>query len=473
MTVSRIPLFGIGEASKSPFVTAKELQNIYVEARPQGEKSSMVAYQTPGQVLFNDFGATPPRGALEFESLNTFFEVHRGVLWEVNNAGVATNRGTLLTTSGRVSMSDNGVQIMIVDGAFGYIYNTSTNAFAQITDADFPANPQTVTFLLGYFIVSFLNTSRFYVSDQYNGLSWNALMFANAETSPDPIVSVYESNGQLILLGTKTTEFWGASGDLNFPFSLILGTATKWGLAARWSIAAYDNSFMCLMKGKQSGQVMLAKMNGYLPQKLSTIDWDGIVNGYTNTADATSYSYMLGGHPMFVISFPSAGASWLYDGSTGIFTKLKSYGQSRHNAEFSINYLNNTLVFDNLVGRAYKLMASALDDNGVSIEKQITGETIASQGEEFIQIDCLRVDMEVGDGLTSGQGVNPQISLTLSRDNGKTWGSEMWKSMGKIGEYNKRVEWRQLGTCRYLTPRLRITDPVPVCIVSACINPDT
>lgn len=469
--MSRIQLFGIGQASKSPFVTAKELQNLYCESRPQGEKSLMVCYQTPGQILNNDLGATPPRGALEFESLNVYFEVHRGVLWEINAAGIATNRGLLNTVSGRVGMSDNGVQIMIVDGTFGYIYNTQTNAFAQITDPDFPANPQTVTFLLGYFIASFLATSRFYVSAQYDGLSWDALDFANAETSPDPINTVYESNGELILLGTKTTEFWGASGDLNFPFTLILGTATKWGIAARYSIAAYDNSFMCLMKGRQSGQVMLAKLNGYIPQKLSTIDWDDIVNGYPTVSDATAYSYMLGGHPMFCISFPSADASWLYDGSTGIFTRLKSYGQGRHNAEFSINYIGDTIVFDNIVGRSYKLLATALDDNGASIEKQITGETICAPDGDFIEIDCIRVDMEVGDGLVSGQGVDPQISLSLSRDNGKTFGSEMWTSFGKIGQYQARPEWRRLGTCRYLVPRLRITDPVPVCIVSASINP--
>lgn len=469
--MARIPLFGIGQASKSPWVTAKELQNLYAESRPAGEKSQMVCYQTPGEILFNDFGATPPRGALEFESLNVFFEVHRGVLWEVNNAGVAINRGVLSTVSGRVGMSDNGVQIMIVDGTFGYIYNTQTNAFAKITDPDFPANPQTVTFLLGYFIINLLASSRFYVSAQYDGLSWDALDFANAETSPDPINTVYESNGELILLGTRTTEFWGASGDLNFPFTLIQGTATKWGIAARYSIAAYDNSFMCLMKGRQSGQVMLAKLNGYLPQKLSTIDFDAIINDYPTVADATSYSYMLGGHPMFVISFPSAGVSWLYDGSTGIFSKLKSYGQTRHNAEFSINYLGNTLVFDNLVGRAYKLTADALDDNGASIEKQVIGETVAGQDEEFIEVDCMRVDMEVGDGLVSGQGVNPQMSLSISRDNGKTYGSEMWKTFGAIGEYGTRVEWRRLGTCRYFTPLLRCTDPIRVCIVSACLNP--
>jgi hypothetical protein len=239
----RIPVFGLGQASKSPFVTAKVLQNMYAEQRPDGEKSMMVGFQTPGETLFTDFGGNPSRGGMEFESLSVAFVVNQGTLWEINNAGTQTNRGALLTTTGRVSIADNGTQIMIVDGTYGYIYNTSTNVFAQIVDVDFPAKPVTVTFLAGRFIVNLTGSSRFYVSDLYDGLSWDALNFANAETSPDPISAVLASNGQLILLGTRTTEYWGLSGSLDFAFALIAGTATEWGIAATWSLAKYDNSF--------------------------------------------------------------------------------------------------------------------------------------------------------------------------------------------------------------------------------------
>ena len=138
---------------------------MYAETRPDGEKSTLVVYGTPGLNLFSDFGATPPRGGMEFPSQSLSFVVQRGILWEVNNAGIATNRGMLNTASGRVSMSDNGVQIMIVDGTYGYIYNTTTLVFAQIVDVDFPANPVTVTYLGQRFIVNFNGSGRFYCSD--------------------------------------------------------------------------------------------------------------------------------------------------------------------------------------------------------------------------------------------------------------------------------------------------------------------
>lgn len=699
-----IPLFGIGQASKSPYVTAKQLQNLYAEIRPQGEKSALVAYGTPGLDLFVDFGDTPVRGAIEFESKSVFYCVHRGTFYEVNNGGSKTARGTIGTTSGRVSISDNGTQVMIVDGSLGYIFNTLTNVFAQITDVDFPANPLTVTFLGGRFVVNFLNSGRFYCSALYDGLSWDALNFANAETNPDPIIAVWASNGQIALLGSKTTEYWGNSGAVDFPYSLVAGTATEWGLAATWSLTKFDNTMMALFKNRL-GQVIVAKVNGYQPSKVSTPDMDSIINAYAATADASAFSYLLGGHSMYVINFPSAGESWLYDASTGFWSRMKSLGITRYRCEFAFPFLSRTIVADYSNGRLYKLNPLTYTENGSTIEREVIGETIRAPDGEFIDAKCLRLDMETGvglpgiafpyyvqnyllltgaaggyastpdsvlssitlgidirayvaatdwnvatrsvivskwlaagnqrsyafyiradfiglewstngtavttaetsiggegfadgssywiraamqndngaganvttfyrsvDGVTwtviglkglagvtsifdstteveigaqdagaaanwSGKiysatirkfglgtavsfdandgliastsfvsaatgetytvngsasitsepagaggtnyrlpatpGANPQISLQISRDNGKTYGAEMFKTMGPQGEYGTRVEWRRLGSPRVFTPKIRITDAVPVCIVSASLNPAT
>jgi hypothetical protein len=226
------------------------------------------------------------------------------------------------------------------------------------------------------------------------------------------------------------------------------------------------------MKNAQ-GQVIVARIQGYVPQKISTPDMDSIINGYTNTADATAYSYMLGGHAMYVISFPSAGYTWMYDGSTGFWSSLKSYGLTRYRGEFAFPFLSAIVVADYNVGRLYRLSPTAQTDNGDTIEREVIGETIRATDGDFININTLRLDCEVGQGLTSGQGSNPQISLSISRDNGKTWGPDMWKDLGAIGEYKTRVEWRRLGSPRVFTPKIRLTDPVPITLVSASVNPVT
>jgi hypothetical protein len=466
----KIQLFGLGISSKSKAVTAKLLQNLYLETRPAGEKSQTVAYGTPGQELFVSFGDTRCRGWITFESADVFYVVHRGTLWEVNNSGTKTNRGSLLTTTGRCSLAHNGTQVMIVDGTYGYIYNTSTLAFAQITDVDFPSAPQTVTFQDGYFVVNKGLTGRFYISASYNGLAWDALDFASAESSPDQLIAVVADHGELMLFGTITTEFWSNTGAADFPYARIQGAASEWGLAARWSLAKYDNSVVGLLKNRM-GQVMVAKMAGYVPQKISNVDMDNIINGYTSVSDAESFSYMLGGHPMYQINFPSEGYSWMYDGATGEWTSMKSYGITRHNAEMGLDYLNQTLVSDYSSGNIYRLNPDVYTDNGSSIERELISENTSAADLERIVVDRVRVDVESGVGIATGQGSDPQIMLQVSRDNGHTWGAEMWQSMGKIGEYGRRVEWWRLGQSPTFNFKLRITDPVKVVITNAMINP--
>jgi hypothetical protein len=59
------------------------------------------------------------------------------------------------------------------------------------------------------------------------------------------------------------------------------------------------------------------------------------------------------------------------------------------------------------------------------------------------------------------QGADPQIMLDWSDDGARTWSQlKLWRSMGKIGEYLKRLRWLKMGQARQRVLRLRITDPV-------------
>src|SRR4051812_47829 len=122
----RQSLFGVGLQGKSLNVSAQRRINLYLEFRPEEDGIRIVAHGTPGLTLFVDFGDTPARGIHVLGSL--LYVVHRGTFWEVNNAGVMTNRGTLLTTTGRVYFADNGTKIMVVDGTAGYTFDTSVPA---------------------------------------------------------------------------------------------------------------------------------------------------------------------------------------------------------------------------------------------------------------------------------------------------------------------------------------------------------
>lgn len=58
-------------------------------------------------------------------------------------------------------------------------------------------------------------------------------------------------------------------------------------------------------------------------------------------------------------------------------------------------------------------------------------------------------------------GSDPQIRLSVSDDGGRTWNLVTKnRSMGKTGEYLKRIRWLKLGQFRQRVIKLEITDPV-------------
>ena len=469
----RINVFGVGLEARSSYISAKRMVNMLAEPRPSGEKSGIVGFRTPGLVLFADAGMSPARGAAQYEKNGRAYCVILNAIYEITGPGSLVNRGTLLTNGGRVSMACGFSQVMVVDGTYGYILNTTTNVFTQIVAAGFPANPTTVTFCNGHFVVSTRDSSRFNVSAQDDGLTWNALDFANAESSSDPIVAVWANGGQLVLFGTRTTEYWGASGAADFPFSPIQGVASEWGLASPWSLAKFDNTVAGLFHNRM-GQVMVASLNGYLPKRISTPDVDFLINRYVNLDRASGYSYMAAGHSLYALNFPQDGTgdgfSWMFDQLSGMWSEIKSNSITRHRANFGVLFNDDTLLFDYANGKIYTPSTLAYTDNGEQLVATLVTQTSAMEDLSRFTVNQFRMDVETGE--SSASVLNPELAVEVSRDNGRTWGAPLSHPLGPAGVYWRYPNFARLGTARNFVFRVTVSDPVPFTLVSACINPD-
>jgi len=121
----------------------------------------------------------------------------------------------------------------------------------------------------------------------------------------------------------------------------------------------------------------------------------------------------------------------------------------------------------------YYFNQEALTDNGSLIKRQVITKHIEDEG-NLLGIDELWLDVNLGQGLQSGQGSNPQISLQVSKDNGNTYGNELWTSIGKVGQYQgPRAIWRRLGQSRDFVFKFTFTDPISLIIIrgSASVRP--
>lgn len=332
--------------------------------------------------------------------------------------------------------------------------HTAETWLYQIVAAGYPSL-SSVQFLDGYFVGHVADTGQFYISGSYDGQSWDALDFATAESFPDDIVTVYVTNGLILLFGEFTTEIWANTGNVDFPFART-GTAIEWGLVSPDCVSELNNVIFFVGKNKL-GEVQVCTMQGYNVNPVSTPDLDRILNDETTLGAATSFAYLINGHPMYVLNV--GGKTYMYDMSSGLWSTLKSDAIDRHRAEIGIPYIEKILVSDYENGKVYRLSDSAYTDNGDEIQLRFIGKHVLNS-REYFTVDRVAVDFEAGVGLDAGQGSDPQAMLRWSKDQGHTWSAEQWRDIGKVGDYDARTYWTRLGRAWDFTFELSMTDPV-------------
>jgi len=369
---------------------------------------------------------------------------------------------------------------------------------SSYTGVNFPG-ANTVVFIDSYFVINDPGTKQFWLSGQYDGFNWDPLQFASKEAYTDDLQAVFVDNGNLVLLGTISQEYWQNTGSFPFPFQRIAGSPTDIGLAARWSFARCAGEMFYLGRTRRGG-ISVVRIQNYQPVVVSTPDLDYLLTQYQNIGDAIAFGYRQNGHEFYQISFQKEGKTWLYDATTDAWSILISGRETRHYANFGAQYSNQIAVTDYRNGNLYILDPQSFTDNGELIARElITPHLFASTSFNKLHIYRFRLDMQQGVGLvdniasyscilaqnndfiitennlnlitenveTETQTLEPQIMMQVSRDGGFTYGREMWTSFGAIGQYLRRAEWRRLGVSRSFVFKLRITDPVKVVLISA------
>jgi hypothetical protein len=254
-----MPFFG-SLSSRSKVANAGRRLNFFPELDQSG-KSIVALYGTPGLLLKLTAGGGPIRG--EWAMGGYLYVVSGATLYRVDTNWSATSLGTLSTSTGRVGMADNGIQLLIVDGLKGYTYTVGTATFAEVTDPDFP-KARTCCFQDGYFILEVPGTGRFVITSLYDGTAVDALDFATSEGSPDNVVSVLSDHRELWVFNEKSTEVYWNSGNADFPFERINGAYIENGSLAPFAAAKMDNSVFWIGRDDK-GQAIVWRANGYVP----------------------------------------------------------------------------------------------------------------------------------------------------------------------------------------------------------------
>ena len=470
------PILGSSYVARSINAADNRMVNLFPEVIPEGGKEPGFLNRAPGLKFQQTIGTGPIRALWAHQTNGSDFYVVSGTqFYKVTGLTATPTLLGTVTGTGPVSIADNGTQIFLACNGPSYIYNEVTNVFAQITDPDFPG-ATTVGYLDGYFVFNEPDSQKVWVTQLLDGTSVDPLDFASAEGSPDGLVAVNVDHREAWLFGTDSIEVWYDAGQADFPLTRIQGAFNEIGCVAAFSIAKLDNGLFWLGTDAR-GQGIVYRANGYTGVRVSTHAIEYAIAQYGNIADAIAYTYQQEGHAFYVLTFPSANATWVYDVATQAWHERAGWNTSlgeftRHRSNCQCNFGGNTVVGDYENGNIYTLDLDVYADNG-GIQKWLRSWRALPTGQNNLKRTAqhsLQLDCESGTGLITGQGSDPEIMLRWSDDGGHTWSNEHLSKMGKIGEYYRRVFWRRLGMTLKLRDRVyevSMTDPVKTAIMGA------
>ncbi len=415
-------------------------------------------------------------------------------------SGVTLSVATGAGTAGQANVTAAGVPTAyeIVDAGSGYTTatgvslsvasGTGTAGEADITAGfEFPGPVTQVGICDDFFLALIGDSSEFFVSAPLDATDWDTNGSAIVEVLPDNIVGMMVDHREIWFWSDRQAVVYYDSGN-TFPFDVIPGAFIETGLAAAWSPAQLDNVVFWLGADSR-GRGIVYRAYGYTPLRVSNHAVEYAWSQYSRIDDAIGFGYQDQGHSFYVLYFPAANATWVYDVATGMWHQrgywlgaIAQFGAARYqNHAFAFGM---HLVGDWASSNVYQMSIPVsngsggwnfADDNGNPIRRVRRAPHIASE-QKFEFISELQVYAEAGVGpippLEDGAGNprDPQLVLRWSTDGGHSWSNRHTRGFGQAGKYRTRARWLRLGRGRDFVFELSCSDPVPARIVDAYIE---
>lgn len=496
----------IGPAYKgrSPVIACEQLINLFPELQEAGNSASKGTkynyYGRPGISVFATLGGNVRAlwGANDF-----LWAIGGNKLYQVNPDGSVVDSGTLGTNTmgpAQIISGPSGMSSALLvwdgttDGTLGantYWCDGVSPPFAVISSVG-------ITYCNGYYIalrpggfdwtgdpipVNTFDQTQFNVSAILDGSTWDPLNYAIKTGAPEPLVSVFGpatvggGPEEIWLLGKKTIEVWYAvpGTALNpFPFQQVQGAFINQGLWASQSVCGLADGIY-YVAGDDRGVGIVMRMNGYIPQRVSTHAIEYQIQQWQiaglDTSTACGYGMQMQGHNFYVLTFPTFG-TLVYDatenlwsqwgtvtGSAGSLTVAQAKGFQFHAASFAMH-----LVGDLNSPHIYAADLGTYQDNGAPLWRVRASPHLGEQ-QLWNFYDQFQLDF----------GPYPPASsatfyLEISDDGGQTFNSPLTVVIGSGGTSPTRAVWRRLGRSKNRVYRVSTADAVAQAWVDAYLR---
>lgn len=493
----------VGQAYEAadPYQDSQRLINWYVEiSQDDKSKTPTALLGTPGKQQVFDFTITSTGIAIApTGGVRGVWVLPGGTraLWVVGRACILTDvtvpatqtsiaqfsvsfLGNLNTNAGPVCIRDNGFSsgtptAVIVDGPYGYFINMNTLVFTQITDPGF-LGADRVAFIDGWFIFNQPGTQKFYTTGPTPyALTFPGAFFNLKDSSSDNLITLMEQSRELWLIGERASEVWYDAGGANFAFTRIPGVAPQIGCSAKNSIARLGDSLVWLGRSER-GENVVIKTEQYGYTHISSQAVSTAIATYPLVSDAIGFTYEEDSHLFYVLTFPTADKTWVYDVASEMWHQRASFDPAtgvlhRDKANCFANYQNLRVVGDFQAQKGYRMTRQVFVDGDTPlIALRRCPHIWSREDRKRVFVADLQIEFKPGVGLQTGQGSNPQVMLSISYDGAATFNLQYLLAIGKAGKYKNRAIRRRLSAERDIVMEASISDPVARDIVGATLT---
>lgn len=515
-----IPLGNKPYANAIISLGVEQCHNMFLEhSQSENSKAEYYLIKIPG---LKRFGSIPSvnlgacRCAYRSLLTNRVFMVFGSSVYEIVADGSRSFIGFLRTFTGPVKMADNGKLLMLVDGDAGYIIRMFDDSippqpdqtFTRIRDQYFPGvaagtlAPTFVTFINTYFVINNPATNQYYWSWSYYVYNeanvdhpydpahidgyWTPLNSGAKIGQADNINALANCNNYLWLMGTNSSEVHYDSGDYNGQqFKRYEGAVLNIGCNAPFSLATYQNSLFFLGTDTVGTLGVFTNAGGMEPVRISTRGIEQIIEGMGVWSDCTAYCYAQSGHSFYVMQFPTASRTLVYDVVTNAWHERTKLIQAtgllqRWDGMYAVESPWDRL----LIGDASSSTTYTLDplyyqndnpaDSGVNYIRCVKTTPIAFSLGVRIAYYWAQVICNQGSGTpvdtAAGVGQNPSVQVSWAEFGQPPWSDEQSAPIGRQGQTTVRSRVLAGGSGINRQYRIAMTDPVPFILVALLVS---
>lgn len=400
----------------------------------------------------------------------------------INNFNSFSILGFINTNFGFVGISANTFQVIFVDGVNGWVWNTTTTTFSQITDSNFPIKPIDVTYLDGFTVVASGDTNNFVLSQFNDAANYTPLQQGAITSDTGTIVACRTLHRQLFLFSQNFTEVWeNAGAGTNLPFRRNNSLLMEYGAASLGSISVgFDKLFFLSQDRDGLGAVMEVAGSQSVPISNRALDY--ILAQYAanqQIADCRAFLVKENGIIFYRLNFTAANHTYVYDvtqsdptnEATKFWHEEEMLNGDRHVAQTHAYFNGKNYVGHYSEPILYQLSPTAYTNDGQAIRRCRIGRPVVPQGYQRTRIDRFQLDFLQGDPeIYNTVTPTPLAFLSISKDGGQSYGTIMSAPMGTVGDRTFRTLWRKLGIIprgQAFVPKIEFYNEIPFALMGA------